>query len=453
MPKVKTTYVCQSCGAVFPKWAGQCTACEEWNTILEESVTETGNHVRPTMAKGGGPRAITDAHAVTPSRSTTGLAEFDRVLGGGIVPGSLTLVGGDPGIGKSTLMLQTSRFIAERYGPVLYVSGEESFDQARLRAGRIGALTADLLLLTETCVETIRKTIQAGDYALVIVDSIQAVYSSQQSAVPGSITQVRDCAMEFLSLAKGEGVPIFLVGHVTKDGSIAGPRLLEHLVDTVLYFEGEGRQALRILRSVKNRFGSTNEIGVFEMSESGLLEVANPSALFLNERPQGVSGSIVIPSVEGTRPLLVEVQALVGDPSAGSPRRTVTGVNPGRVSLILAVLEKRAGYHLSDRDVFVNVAGGVRLDEPAADLAIAVAVTSSLLEIPAPGDVAVFGEIGLAGELRAVNFARARASEAAKFGFARCIVPKGCAAELEESGADVLSVGRIGQALDLALER
>lgn len=453
MAKVKTTYVCQSCGAVFPKWAGQCVACNEWSTILEETISEPGNHVRPTISRQGEPRAITDAKAAPPSRMSTGIAEFDRVLGGGIVPGSLTLVGGDPGIGKSTLMLQTSRQVAEQHGPVLYVSGEESFEQARLRAGRVGALTADLLLLTETCIETIRKAIQGGEYALVIVDSIQAVYSSQQPAVPGSVTQVRDCAMEFLSMAKGGGVPIFLVGHVTKDGSIAGPRLLEHLVDTVLYFEGEGRQALRILRSVKNRFGSTNEIGVFEMSESGLLEVSNPSALFLNERPHGVSGSIVIPSVEGTRPLLVEVQALVGDPTAGSPRRTVTGVNPNRVSLILAVLEKRAGYHLSDRDVFINVAGGVKLDEPAADLAIAVAITSSFLEVPAPSDVAVFGEIGLAGELRAVNFARARASEAAKFGFTRCIVPKGCAPELEDSGGRVLSVGRIGQALDLALER
>jgi len=453
MPKAKITYVCQSCGSVFHRWMGQCTACEEWNTIVEEQVVAEGNHSRPSLGKNAAPRPITDSSGRPPERLLTGLDEFDRVLGGGVVPGSLTLIGGDPGIGKSTLMLQTSRTVAEQAGQVLYISGEESFEQARLRAARVGALSDNLLLLTETCLETIRNAITSGDFALVIVDSIQSTYSSQLPAVPGSVTQVRDCAGAFLSIAKGNDVPVFLVGHVTKDGSIAGPRLLEHLVDTVLYFGGEGKQALRILRGVKNRFGSTNEIGVFEMSESGLLEIPNPSALFLNERPNGVSGSIVIPSIEGTRPLLVEVQALVGEPSVGSPRRTVTGVNPNRVSLLLAVLEKRAGLHFSDRDVFVNVAGGVRLDEPATDLAVALALASSLLEVPAGMGLVAFGEVGLAGEVRAVDFARHRVSEAAKFGFKRCLLPKGCAGDVEIEEVEILPVGRVAHALDAALER
>jgi len=452
MPKTKTTYVCQSCGTVFPKWAGQCTACTEWNTIVEEQVVEQGGHVRPSVAAAAAPRAITEALDKPLQRISSGLSEFDRVLGGGVVPGSLMLIGGDPGIGKSTMMLQLSRAVADKEGPVLYVSGEESFEQARMRAARVGALSDNLVLFTETCLETIKKSVKASDFAMIIVDSIQSMYTSNLPAVPGSVGQVRDCANEFLALAKGSGVPVFLVGHVTKDGSIAGPRLLEHLVDTVLYFEGEGKQTLRILRGVKNRFGSTNEIGVFEMSESGLLEVPNPSALFLNERPNGVSGSIVFPSVEGTRPLLVEVQALVGEPSAGSPRRTVTGLNPNRVSLLLAVLEKRAGLHFSDRDVFVNVAGGVRLDEPAADLAVAVALASSLLEVPAAPDIAAFGEVGLAGEVRAVNHGRDRVAEAGKFGFGRCLAPKACA-DIEFDSIDTLPINRVSQAIDIALER
>jgi DNA repair protein RadA/Sms len=379
--------------------------------------------------------------------------EFDRVLGGGIVPGSLILVGGDPGIGKSTLMLQVSHTLAKSSGKVLYVSGEESFNQARLRATRLGALHDNLLLLTETAVSSIAKHIRSGDYDFVIIDSIQSVYTSQLAAVPGSVGQIRECANEFLRLAKGQQIPIFLVGHVTKDGAIAGPRLLEHLVDTVLYFEGEGRQSLHILRGVKNRFGSTNEIGVFEMRETGLHEVANPSALFLNERPKGVSGSVVIPSIEGTRPLLVEVQALVGDAHAGSPRRTVTGMNPNRISLLLAVLEKRAGLHLADRDVFVNVAGGVRLEEPAVDLAAAIALVSSFRERPAAEDIIVFGEVGLAGEVRAVDMARQRVVEAAKFGFKRCVVPRGCAKDLEgEQDLQVIAVSELVEAIEQIME-
>ncbi len=454
MAKIKSTFVCQTCGASYMRWAGRCTECGEWNSVVEEKAVAPGKHERLSIRpKKQGPVPVTDQNQPPPPRQSTDMPEYDRVLGGGIVPGSLTLIGGDPGIGKSTLMLQISHCVSRIGQRVLYVSGEESFNQTRLRATRLGALNDNLLLLTETEVETIREEITSGEYALVVVDSIQSVYSSQLPGVPGSVGQVRECANEFLRLAKGCDVPICLVGHVTKDGSIAGPRLLEHLVDTVLYFEGEGKQTLRILRAVKNRFGSTNEIGVFEMTEAGLKEVPNPSALFLNERPKGVSGSVVIPSIEGTRPLLVEVQALVGDPSLGSPRRTVTGVNPNRVSLILAVLEKRVGMHLADRDVFVNVAGGVRLDEPATDMAVALALVSSFMEAPIPADMVGFGEVGLAGEVRAVDLARPRVAEASKFGFTKCILPKSCASDVDEGDVELVPVSRLSHAIDLAMDR
>ncbi len=452
MAKTKVAYVCQQCGAVLPRWAGRCTECNEWNTIVEEAVVEEGAHVRAGFRPGSEPAPLTEGADAIPPRLSTGDPECDRVLGGGIVPGSLTLVGGDPGIGKSTLMLQVSHHLAASRGRVLYVSGEESFDQTRLRARRLGALHEDVFLLTETALDVIRKHVTQNDYAFVVIDSIQSVYSSQLPAAPGSAGQVRECANEFLRLAKGEDTPIFLVGHVTKDGSIAGPRLLEHLVDTVLYFEGEGRQALRILRAVKNRFGSTNEIGVFEMTQAGLRDVPNPSALFLGERPCEVSGSVVIPSMEGSRPLLVEVQALVCPTPLASPRRTITGLNPNRVSLLLAVLEKRAGLHFSDKDVFANVIGGVRLEEPAADLAAALACVSSLREVPLHSKVAAFGEIGLAGEVRAVDMPRQRIAEASKFGFTTCIIPKGCAMDAGGQGVRILPVDRVTQAIQFALE-
>ena len=448
----RTQFVCQSCGSVAAKWMGKCPECAEWNTLAEEEVAEEGTHKRASIVASSKPIPVTDGSQPPPTRISTGMSECDRVLGGGIVPGSLILVGGDPGIGKSTLMLQLSKYLAANNGPVLYVSGEESFSQARLRADRLKAIHEHLFIYTETSVTNITKEIQKDKYSFVVVDSIQSVYSSQLSGVPGSISQVRECANEFLRLAKGRNIPIILVGHVTKDGSIAGPRLLEHLVDTVLYFEGEGRQSLRILRGVKNRFGSTNEIGVFEMRDTGLHPVPNPSALFLNERPEGVSGSVVIPSVEGTRPLLVEVQALVGDSHAGSPRRTVTGVNPNRISLILAVLEKRAGLHFSDRDVFVNVAGGVKLDEPATDLAVALALVSSFRNVPLPEKLVAFGEVGLAGEVRAVDMAQQRIAEAAKFGFDRCILPRGCARNITASGVTLLPTSELEASLELALE-
>lgn len=452
LAKLKSTYVCQECGAVHSRWAGRCSECENWNTIVEESVVDEGRHTRPSIQAGAEPVAITDTDLEPPERIRVGIGECDRVLGGGVVPGSLTLFGGDPGIGKSTLMLQISNLVGQAKGPVLYVSGEESFEQTRLRASRLDAMNENVFLLTETAVDHIRKKLTENDYALVVVDSIQSVYSSQIASVPGSVAQVRECANEFLRIAKGRNIPIFLVGHVTKDGSIAGPKVLEHLVDTVLYFEGDGRQTLRILRGVKNRFGSTNEIGVFEMTERGLQEVPNPSALFLSERPKDVSGSVVIPSIEGTRPLLVEVQALVSESPLGSPRRTVTGVNPNRVSLLLAVLEKRAGMHFSDKDVFVNVAGGVRLDEPAADLAVALALVSSLRDRAVPANVSAFGEVGLAGEIRAVDLAQRRVWEASKFGFTTCILPHGCANELDPGDVNVVAAAHVAQAIDAALE-
>lgn len=435
-----------------PRWMGKCPDCGAWNTLAEEQIVEEGAHKRASISAEAVPIAITDGPSEAPPRLSTGISECDRVLGGGIVPGSLTLVGGDPGIGKSTLMLQVSHQLAQTAGPVLYVSGEESFEQTRLRARRLGAMHDKLYLLTENNIGVVTRTIENGGFALVVIDSIQSVYSSMLSAVPGSVGQVRECANECLRLAKGTPVPMFLVGHVTKEGMIAGPRMLEHLVDTVLYFEGEGKQALRILRAVKNRFGSTNEIGVFEMRETGLHEVPNPSAWFLNERPKGVSGSVVLPSIEGTRPLLVEVQALVGDAHAGSPRRTASGINPNRLSLILAVLEKRAGLHLADRDVFVNVAGGARLEEPAADLAVSLALVSSFREKAVSADLAVFGEVGLAGEVRAVDMARHRVAEAGKFGFTRCILPTSCAADVDKRGAHVLPAAGIMEAIELALE-
>ncbi|HOJ68692.1 MAG TPA: DNA repair protein RadA [Candidatus Hydrogenedentes bacterium] len=425
--KIKTRFVCEACGAAQSRWVGKCPACGEWNTLTEQAVA-SGSQDGKRGAESGWlaappPRPISDGSAEPPSRLRSGLEEFDRVCGGGIVPGSLTLIGGDPGIGKSTLMLQVSRHIARTTGPVLYVSGEESFEQSRLRARRLNALEPRLFLYNETLAEIASEELRRGSYTFAVIDSIQSMQAAGVTSVPGSMGQVRECANAFLRTAKEVGVPIAMIGHVTKDGVIAGPRLLEHLVDTVLYFEGESRHALRVLRAVKNRFGPTNEVGVFEMTDGGLVEVDNPSAVFLDERPVGVSGSVVFPAVEGSRPMLVEVQALVGEPHGGPGRRTVTGLHSGRVALTLAVLEKRAGIRLTDRDVFVNVAGGARVEEPAADLAIALAVASSCLDRPVPDRLAAFGELGLAGEVRGVASALERMAEAAKFGFDCCVCP------------------------------
>lgn len=451
MAKLKTVYVCQSCGSTHVRWEGKCPDCGEWNSLVEEVEEAARKHERRSIVSGAEPIPITDNETEPPDRIPSGLLECDRVLGGGIVPGSLVLVGGDPGIGKSTLMLQLAHQVASARGPVLYISGEESFHQSQLRARRLNALHDNILMLTETNIDAVRAEVKKKDYACIIIDSIQSMYSPALSSVPGSVGQVRECANECLRLAKGRQVPVFLVGHVTKEGNIAGPRVLEHLVDTVLYFEGDGKQALRILRGVKNRFGSTNEIGVFEMTALGLAEVPNPSALFLDERPEGISGSAVIPSIEGTRPLLVEVQALVTDSHLGSPRRTVTGVNPNRVSLILAVLEKRVGLGFAGLDVFVNVAGGVKLTEPAADLAIALALCSSLRDVPVLPGLAAFGEVGLAGEIRSVDRAGIRVSEASKFGFKTCMLPKHGDISVDARDVTLIAVQSIEEAIDAGL--
>jgi DNA repair protein RadA/Sms len=451
--KTKVRYVCGECGATAPKWLGKCPDCGAWNTLAEEAAEIGARFGRFGSAGENKPVSLTHDTGEAEGRISTGIGELDRVLGGGIVPGSVVLVGGDPGIGKSTLMLQACHRLARDGGRVLYVSGEESFDQTRMRARRLGALADELMIFTETQVVPVREEIDRGQYEFVVIDSIQSMYAPRLPSTPGSVAQVRECAEELFRAAKVLKVPTFLVGHVTKDGAIAGPRVLEHMVDTVLYFEGDGHQNLRMLRAVKNRFGSTNEIGVFEMTDHGLEEVPNPSSTFLGERPRGTSGSVVASIMEGTRPLLVELQALVSRSVLTVPRRTVTGVSANRVNLILAVLEKRAGLRLSDKDVFVNVAGGVRVDEPAADLAIAVAVASSVGEVPVDPELAVFGEIGLAGEVRSVGQAGKRVAEAGKLGFRKCVLPRGSALRGVSNGIETLLVSRVRDALEIALEK
>jgi DNA repair protein RadA/Sms len=451
--KSKTVFLCQECGATTPKWEGRCGECRTWNSLAEykePAPAPDDGRGRYVSADGDAPVPLTEVAKSATARISTSIGELDRVLGGGIVPGSATLIGGDPGIGKSTLMLQISAAVAAAAGPVLYVSGEESFAQTKLRAERLGTVSPDVYLLAETDLDRISSQVDDG-HSLIIVDSIQSMHTARVSGAPGTISQVRESGAELVRLAKGRNVPVALIGHVTKEGSIAGPRILEHLVDTVLYFEGEGRQDLRILRAVKNRFGSTNEIGVFEMTDRGLAEVSSPSELFLTERTDGVAGSVVLAAIEGTRPVLVEVQALVTRSGYGTPRRSVTGINPNRVSLVLATLEKRASLPLYDQDVFVNVTGGLRIDEPAADLAVALAVASSFLDRPLGDRTMVFGEIGLGGEIRAAAQARTRTAEACRLGYRRCIVPQGCARDIAETGAEAVLVDNVSAALTAGL--
>lgn len=425
MAKSTTQYICQSCGAVYAKWAGRCEGCGEWNTLTEESRTET------PKALGGGPRGGRKIELVglagqsaAPPRMPTGISELDRVTGGGLVPGSALLVGGDPGIGKSTLLTQAAAALAGTGVSVAYISGEEAVAQVRLRAARLGLTDANVGLASATNLRDIAATLDdPNGPRVVIIDSIQTMYLDSLDSAPGSLSQVRACSHELIRLAKTRGFALFLVGHVTKEGSIAGPRVMEHMVDTVLYFEGERGHQFRILRAVKNRFGATDEIGVFEMTDGGLVEVANPSALFLAERRGNVSGSCVFAGMEGTRPVLVEIQALVATSGAGSPRRAVVGWDSGRLAMVLAVLEARCGLALAGNDVYLNVAGGLRIAEPAADLAVAAALMSSATGTPVPADVAVFGEIGLSGEVRPVSQADVRLKEAAKLGFAEALAP------------------------------
>ena len=424
----KTVFFCQECGYESPKWMGQCPACRQWNTFVEETVSPgAGKTVGAGMCqiKHTEPMALSQVKITEEERIHTGISELDRVLGGGIVSGSMTLVGGDPGIGKSTLLLQVCRNLAEKV-QVLYISGEESLKQIKLRAQRIGAFSDRLLLLCETNLNQIRQVIEKNKPDVVVIDSIQTMFNEDVSSAPGSVSQVRESTGVLMQIAKGLNVSVFIVGHVTKDGSVAGPRVLEHMVDTVLYFEGDRHASYRILRGVKNRFGSTNEIGVFEMREEGLVEVENPSEYMLNGKPEGASGSVVACSMEGTRPILIEIQALVCASNFGIPRRTAAGTDFNRVNLLMAVLEKRLGMNLSSCDAYVNIAGGIRMNEPAIDLGILLAIVSSYKDIVIDDKVLVFGEVGLSGEVRAVSMAEQRVLEAKKLGFTTIILPAVC---------------------------
>ena len=421
-------YVCQNCGAVYPKWQGKCDACGEWNTIQEEKLGGEGfSNFNPRKTKGHEIEFVALSGAQEQiDRLTTGINELDRVCGGGLVAGSVILVGGDPGIGKSTLLLQVCAKVADlNLKPeVYYISGEEAIDQVRIRARRLGLEKSPVNLASCTEIKDIIATLEKANAAVVVIDSIQTMYLDEVDSTPGSVTQVRACSYELIKLAKRKGFTLFLVGHVTKQGEIAGPRVLEHMVDTVLYFEGERGHHFRILRAVKNRYGATDEIGVFEMQDKGLAEVANPSALFLAERQGNISGSCVFAGVEGSRPVLVEIQALVSQSGYSSPKRAVVGWDSNRLAMILAVLEARCGMNLSSHDVYLNIAGGLRITEPAADLAVALAVISSLTNKPLPSDMVIFGEIGLSGEIRGVSQPSLRLKEAKKLGFSSAIVPQ-----------------------------
>lgn len=453
MSKYKTKYACQECGYESPKWMGKCPGCNSWNTMVEEMTAKSSNfrHESVNLSRQAA-QPLTQIASEEEPRLDTTLGELNRVLGGGLVPGSLVLVGGDPGIGKSTLLLQTSFALAHQGYKVLYISGEESVKQIKLRADRLGTQTPPLLVAAENDLELIEQQINEIEPAVAIVDSIQTIFHPSIQSAAGSVAQVREATAHLMRIAKGKGIATFIVGHVTKEGAIAGPRMLEHMVDAVLYFEGERHNTFRILRAVKNRFGSTNEIGIFEMKERGLEEVANPSEIFLSERPVGVAGSTVVASMEGTRPVLVELQSLVSPTSFVTPRRMATGVDHQRVAMIMAVLEKRVGLMLQNQDAYVNVAGGVRLDEPAVDLAIAVSLASSFRDQATnPHDV-VIGEIGLTGEVRAVSRIEQRVREAHKLGFKRVIIPEKNIRGLEvPSDIEVIGVRNISEALHEAL--
>ncbi|UCC66392.1 MAG: DNA repair protein RadA [Deltaproteobacteria bacterium] len=436
MPKPRTVFICQTCGYQSPKWLGRCPDCQGWGTLVEELVGDEAplQEVRQQWATEEPPRAIGEVEEEEGIRLPTRTEEFNRVLGGGVVMGSVVLLGGDPGIGKSTLMFQCLHDLASQGKRCLYVSAEESLRQTKLRARRLGALADELFVVAETSLERIIRDVEELKPRVLVVDSIQSIYTSQLGSAPGSISQVRETSGRLTYLAKGLGTATFLVGHVTKDGAIAGPRVMEHIVDTVLYMERSTDSPYRILRAVKNRFGSTNEIGVFEMKEQGLQEVGDPSEIFLAERPMGSSGSVVMASVEGTRPILVEIQALVAPTAFAVPKRMAMGVDYNRLSLLVAVLEKKVGVTLSHHDIFVNVAGGLRIEEPAVDLGVVVAVASSHLDGVIPSDMVVFGEVGLAGEVRGVGYGEMRVREATRLGFQQCVLPHSTAKGMRSFG-------------------
>ncbi len=449
--KAASVFFCTECGNETSKWMGQCPACKSWNTLVEEPISSTGGG-RVKKSSGNDRKAyhLSEISMDESVRQSTGIAEMDRVLGGGIVHGSLTLLGGDPGIGKSTLLLQMCENISRAGKKVLYISGEESLQQIKLRAQRLGSFGDELLLMCENDLTDIEAVIRRENPEIVIIDSIQTMVNPDVSSSAGSVSQVRESTSVLLQLAKGQGTAIFIVGHVTKEGMVAGPRVLEHMVDTVLYFEGDRYASYRILRGVKNRFGSTNEIGVFEMGPEGLSEVANPSEYMLNGRPLNASGTVVACSMEGTRPILIEIQALVCQSNLGIPRRAAVGTDANRVNLLMAVLEKRLGVHLSGDDAYINIAGGMKMTEPAIDLGIAMAIVSSFRERAIGDDVVVFGEVGLSGEVRAVSFAEQRIAEAAKLGFKRAVIPAVCKDKIGKiKGIQVIPVSNLSEAIEL----
>ncbi|TDT51251.1 DNA repair protein RadA [Fonticella tunisiensis] len=452
MAKIKTVFVCQECGYASPKWMGKCPGCGSWNSMVEE-IEDRDKDRNPVLnIETTRPLTIDEIEITDEERYTTCMEELDRVLGGGIVRGSLILVGGDPGIGKSTLLLQVSKNISSTGKTVLYISGEESAKQIKIRAERLKVAAQKLFIVSETNLSIIEKYISDISPHVVIIDSVQTVYRPELQSAPGSVSQVREATSSIMRIAKNLNTSVFIVGHVTKEGSIAGPRVLEHMVDTVLYFEGERHHAYRIIRAVKNRFGSTNEIGIFEMKGTGLEEVKNPSEMLLSGRPEGVPGSVVVSSLEGTRPMLVEIQALVSATSFGMPRRMATGIDYNRVVLLMAVLEKRVGMQLQTFDAYVNVAGGLKLDEPACDLGIACSIASSFRNIPIDPKTVVIGEVGLTGEIRGVNFIEKRILEAQKLGFSKCVVPKENLKGIEiPEGIQISPVENIYEALDEVL--
>ncbi|NLS45452.1 MAG: DNA repair protein RadA [Firmicutes bacterium] len=453
MARQRLKYVCKDCGYEAPGWLGKCPACGKWGSLVEETAASETKGGLGRVSPSSSPCPIVGLKGAGETRFTSGIVELDRVLGGGVVPGSLVLVAGNPGIGKSTLLLQMSA-AASCDDKVLYVSGEESADQIKFRGDRLGIDSEGLLVLSEVDIENIEYWIRKIHPGLVIIDSIQAVFTKDLSSAPGSISQVSECAGRLMRNAKGLGIPVYIVGHVTKEGAIAGPKVLEHMVDTVLYFEGDNRRSFRILRCVKNRFGSTNEIGVFQMHDTGLLEISNPSEIFLSDRSHLVSGSCVTASIEGTRPILAEIEALVTRTHFGVSRRTATGVDLNRVAIILAVLEKRAGLGLSPYDVYVSVAGGAKLNEPSTDLAIACAIASSFRNALCHPDTVIIGEIGLSGEVRAVNRIESRIAEAEKLGFKRCIIPvSDTSLPRDYENLRVISVKTINDALESAMIR
>jgi DNA repair protein RadA/Sms len=446
----KNLFVCQACGYESAKWMGRCTECGAWDTFAEEIRRAKTAGTSSMTATNNRPEPIDAVQVSDEERLSTGIDEFDRVLGGGLVAGTLILIGGDPGIGKSTLMLQALHGIASTGRKVLYVSGEESVRQLRLRSRRLSTVSPNLLVVSEIDINAVMAMVENEQPDVLVADSIQTMFSPEITSAPGSVSQVRESTMRLMLMAKRTGIPTFLVGHVTKEGAIAGPRLLEHMVDTVLYFEGDRNHVFRILRAVKNRFGSTNEIGVFEMKESGLAQVVNPSAVFLSERPENAAGSVVTASMEGTRPILVELQALASSTSLGTPRRTILGLDHNRVALLVAVMEKQLGMHLMGHDIFMNVAGGVKIMEPAVDMGIVSAIASSFLNRPIRRDTLVLGEVGLAGEVRAIGNADIRIAEAGKMGFTRCVIPQGCLKRLQRSDSiSVDGVDNVSTAIEL----